>query len=72
VTDAAARLSLVPVAAGLCLLAGDGLSIHAETVGYLAAGRCDACSPWHPLFVVAPVLVGTAAALGSGYVLVRR
>lgn len=76
-TDTVDRSTLVTVvaAAGLLTglaLAGFGLSVHVEAAGYLAAGACDGCSPWHPLFVVAPLVVGTAAALGSGSALLRR
>lgn len=64
-------VAAVGLLAGLAL-AGYGLSVHVEAAGYLAVGECDGCSPWHPLFVVAPLVVGTAATLRSGYALVRR
>jgi len=77
VTDTVARVSPTTALAAFLLvagiaLAGYGVAIHVETAGYLSAGECDGCSPWHPLLVVAPILVGTATALGSGYALVRR
>ncbi|WP_323675742.1 hypothetical protein [Halorubellus sp. PRR65] len=32
----------------------------------VAANACDGCSPWHPLFVLAPLVVGiTLLAAGS-------
>ncbi len=76
-TDAAARVSPATALAALLLvsglaLAGFGLALHVQIAGYLSAGRCDGCAPWHPLLVVAPLVVGTATALGSGYVLARR
>jgi len=70
-------LTLVTIAAAVDLLIRlalpiSGLSVHLETAGCLAAGACDGCSPWHPLFAVAPLVVGTAPAPGSGSALPRR
>lgn len=33
----------------------------------VAAGVCDGCTPWHPLFVVAPLLVGITLLSAGSY-----
>lgn len=57
--------------AGLAL-ASYGSYLHLTIAARVSAGACDGCAPWHPLFVVAPLIVGTAAVLLGGYGLVRR
>ena len=62
---------------GLGLLLGLGLVgaggyFHLTLAARVAAGRCDGCAPWHPLFVVAPLVVGTALVLLVGYLSLRR
>lgn len=32
-----------------------------------AAGACDGCASWHPLFVVAPLVVGIVLVAGGSY-----
>ena len=51
------RVGLLPVtvaAVGVVLL-GYGVFAHRSVTG---VARCDGCEPWHPLFVVAPLVVG--------------
>jgi hypothetical protein len=59
------------VAAGLGLV-GWGTYLHLQLAGRLGAGACDGCSPWHPLFVVAPLVLGSGLLVTGGYVLVRE
>lgn len=59
------------VAVGLGLV-GWGTFLHLQLSGRLGAGACDGCSPWHPLFVVAPLVVGAGLALAGGSLLARR
>jgi hypothetical protein len=33
----------------------------------LAAGACDGCAPWHPLFVLTPLIAGIALLAGGSY-----
>ncbi|WP_435066931.1 hypothetical protein [Haloplanus sp. C73] len=57
---------------GLALLAGIGLVgtgsyFHLTVATRVSAGRCDGCDPWHPLFVLAPLVLGLVAILvGAG------
>lgn len=37
----------------------------------VAAGACDGCSPWHPLFVVAPLVVGVVLLAAGSYTLAK-
>jgi len=37
----------------------------------VAAGACDGCAPWHPLFVVAPLVVGVALLAAGSYALAK-
>jgi hypothetical protein len=53
-------------------LAGTGSYLHLTIAARVRAGNCDGCAPWHPLFVVAPLLVGIVLVLIGGYVLYRR
>lgn len=62
--------------AGLLLLVGLGLVgwggyLHLTIAGRVRAGACDGCAPWHPLFVVTPLVVGTASLLAAGALLRR-
>jgi hypothetical protein len=49
------------------VLVSYGFSAHNSA----ATGRGDAAAPWHPLFVLAPLLVGGALVVGGGVLLVR-
>ena len=53
-------------------LAGYGSYLHLTLAAQVRAGRCDACEPWHPLLVVAPIVVGVVLILGAGYLWSRR
>lgn len=53
------------------VLAGVGGYFHVTLAARVRAGRCDGCEPWHPLVVVAPLLVGVACLLLAGYLLSR-
>jgi hypothetical protein len=33
----------------------------------LARGVCDGCAPWHPLFVLAPLVLGVLLLAGGSY-----
>lgn len=62
---------------GLLLLAGIGLAgvgsyFHFTVAAQVRAGHCDGCEPWHPLFVFAPLLIGSALILVGGYLLYQR
>lgn len=65
--DLLGGLLLVPGVA----LAGVGGYFHVTLAAQVRAGRCDGCEPWHPLVVVAPLLVGVACLLLAGYLLSR-
>ena len=56
--------------AGLAL-AGYGSYLHRTLAARVSAGQCDGCQPWHPLFVVTPIVVGAAFLLAGGYLLSR-
>ena len=58
----------VLAAAGAALL-GYGAYAHFSVVGRT---RCDGCAPWHPLFVVAPVVLGAVLVVAGIGLLVRR
>ncbi|MBX0322242.1 hypothetical protein EGH21_04250 [Halomicroarcula sp. F13] len=69
--------TLRDVGAGLSVLLGLALSgyggyTHLTVAARVSAGQCDGCAPWHPLFVVAPIVVGVGLVLLGGYVLSRR
>lgn len=53
-------------------LSGYGGYIHFTVAAQLKSGRCDGCSPWHPLFVLAPLVIGISFVLVSGHLLYRR
>jgi hypothetical protein len=52
--------------------AGSGACLHSGIAGRVSAGRCDGCDPWHPLSVVAPLVVGTALVLAGTRLYTRR
>lgn len=59
------------LASATAVLLGTALASYGGYTQYtiaakVASGVCDGCAPWHPLFVVAPLLVGiTLLAAGS-------
>lgn len=57
--------------AGMALI-GYGGSVHLSVSAAVGSGRCDGCAPWHPLFVVAPIVVGAALLTVAGFLLARR
>jgi hypothetical protein len=62
---------------GLALLAGIGLVgtgsyFHVTTAAQVSAGQCDGCEPWHPLFILAPLVLGSLLVLTGGYLWYRR
>lgn len=68
------------ILAGVLLVAGIGLAATGSYIHFAAAAQmraetehCAACSLvlWHPLFVVAPLVVGSVFVLVSGYLLCR-
>lgn len=64
-------------ASGVLLLTGVGLVaygsyVHFSVVAQLTGGHCDGCNPWHPLFVLGPLVLGGALILSAGYLLARR
>ena len=61
-------LSATVAAAGVVLL-GYGASAHRSVTG---VARCDGCEPWHPLFVVAPLVVGGVLVVVGSALLARR
>lgn len=71
--DGGAR-RLLPAALALpgIALAGYGGYTHLSIAAQVASGRCDGCAPWHPLFVVAPLVVGLALLLGAVALVARR
>ena len=48
-------------------LAGVGSYFHLSIAAGVSAGQCDGCAPWHPLFVVTPIVVGVATLVVAGY-----
>lgn len=55
-------------------LVGAGAYVHA-TIGGRTLGHCvesGACDPWHPTWVVTPVVLGTAFVAVAGYLRYRR
>ena len=57
-------LASVLFVAGIALL-GYGTYTHFSIAG---VARCDACAPWHPLFVLAPLGLGALLVVGAAYV----
>ena len=53
--------------AGLGLLAF-AIEYHFEMVGE----SCEGCAPFHPLFVIAPMVLGAILTLGGAYVVRRQ
>ena len=43
-------------------LAGAGTYLHLTIAARVSAGQCDGCAPWHPLFVVTPIVAGVVIA----------
>ena len=61
---------------GLLLVAGVGLAgvgsyLHVTVAAQVRAEGCDGCDPWHPLFVLAPLVVGAVSVLLAGSLLSR-
>jgi hypothetical protein len=74
--SASDRITPTRAASAFAALLGIALASYGGYIQYqiasrLAAGACDACSPWHPLFVVAPLALGIALIAGGSYVLAR-
>jgi hypothetical protein len=66
------RAAVGVVFAGGLALSGYAAYLHVSIASRVRAGSCDGCSPWHPLFVVAPMALGATLVLGAGFVLSRR
>lgn len=63
--------------AGLLLVAGLGLAgyggyVHFTVAAQVRAGQCDGCSPWHPLFVLGPLVIGVTFVVVASFLLSRR
>lgn len=56
---------------GLALV-GYGGSVQLTVTAAAPHGRGDGCDPWHPLFVVAPIVVGVTLLLVAGLRYARR
>jgi len=52
-------------------LASYGGYTQYELSRQVATGACDGCATWHPLFVVAPLLVGVALIAAGSYAFAR-
>ena len=63
----AERIARPLIVVGLGLV-GWGTYLNLRLGAQLSAGRCDGCAPWHPLFVVAPILLGAVLVLSGTYV----
>lgn len=50
------------------VLVGIGVYMNRSIAG---RARCDGCEPWHPLFVLAPMLLGTVL-VAAGWLAARR
>jgi hypothetical protein len=66
------RITPTRAASAIAALVGFALTSYGGYTQYaisrrLAAGACDGCAPWHPLFVVAPLLLGVALIAGGSY-----
>lgn len=73
-TAQSARPALTPtrLASAAAVLVGLALASYGGYTQYtisaaLARGACDGCSPWHPLFVVAPLVVGVGLVAAGSY-----
>jgi hypothetical protein len=53
-------------------LSGAGTYLHLNLSGRMQAGACDGCDPWHPLFVVTPLLAGAVLLLTACLLLLRE
>jgi len=53
-------------------LSGYGGYTHFTTAAKLNNTHCDGCAPWHPLFVLTPLIVGASLVFLGGYFLFRR
>jgi|GEM_PF-1857445 hypothetical protein len=67
-------LPLTPkrIASATAVLVGLALASYGGYTQYtissaLARGACDGCAPWHPLFVVAPLVLGIALVAAGSY-----
>ena len=58
---------------GIFSIVGLGLVSYGAYTHFSIAGqvRCDGCAPWHPLFVIAPLVIGSALILSTGYLFTR-
>lgn len=58
----------------LLMVVGLALAGFAARNYFSVAGkvRCDGCEPFHPLFVLAPAVVGAALAVGGGLLVRQR
>lgn len=61
----------VLLAVGIAI-AGYGGYMHLTIAAQVRTGQCDACAPWHPLFVLAPLIVGVMAVLMAAYLRLQR
>lgn len=52
-----AQVSLLPALLSLVGLALLGVGTYAH-LSVASRAHCDGCEPWHPLFVLAPLVVG--------------
>lgn len=52
-------------------LASYGASVQYDASQAIAAGTCDGCTPWHPLFVVTPLAVGIGLVAIGSYTLAK-
>jgi hypothetical protein len=68
VMDLLTVLTLVP---GIGFV-GVGSYIHLTVTAQARTGQCDGCEPWHPLFVLAPLVVGSLLVLVGGYLRYHR
>lgn len=62
-----ARLASATTALLGLVLASYGGYTQYTIASQLAAGTCDGCAPWHPLFVVAPLVLGVALLAAGSY-----
>ena len=68
-TDLVTRTRLASATTALLgtTLASYGGYTQYTITSQVAAGVCDGCTPWHPLFVVAPLLVGITLLSAGSY-----
>jgi len=67
-----AVLTPARVASAVAVVIGLGLASYGGYTQYttsraIAAGACDGCAPWHPLFVAAPLVVGVVLVAAGSY-----